>query len=301
MHGQSGTTALPSYNPQNIVQPFDTHGGIASSSTNVEIGDAAPSVGNQLAHLNLAIREVDLIDANGNSTVLAQYAEPLIVDILQYQDGSGATVARGGNAKPKTYTQVRIVVEAAESQAIYTDNSTGALNFSGDSSASSVGAGLATATAPGWQGTVAITTPVNFTTQPNLNNTLKVDFNAFESLAPGASTAVTVRPTLFAAAASSAGTITGTVVGKNGKPVANATVIATGSDGSVGNTVATDASGNFNLHALNADTYSLQVRNSYTNAAGANIVSQGGGGGTVLGPTVTVTPGQTTDAGTIRD
>ena len=82
MHGQSATpSALPPYNPQNIVQPFDTHGGIATMD--VAVGDAPPAFfGSGLARVNLAISEIDVVDAAGNSQVVAKYTTPFIVCLL---------------------------------------------------------------------------------------------------------------------------------------------------------------------------------------------------------------------------
>ena len=322
MHGQSSTPALLASNDNapsvpSVITPFDTHGGIATS---YEIGDAAPILsGKQLAHFNLAIREVDVTDASGRSQVVAQYASPLIVDVLQYQDGSGKNVGQATNSQ-RTYGQIRFVIDVAASQAIYTDNSSASLNFAyGRGPLGDSGAGRSTNTVPAGPGLVAITSTQSFTVGASASELVNVDFNLFESLATGDGSGgdhgpgpirnndtgggIAVRPTLFVAGSSNSGQITGTVVGSNGAGVSGAVVVAIGSSGNVGNTVATDASGGFDLHTLPADTYRLQIYNSYTNAAGAQFSSKGSASNRdfIFGPTVTVGPGQSTSAGTIRD
>jgi hypothetical protein len=309
MHGQSSTPALlaSSETPPSVITPFDTHGGIATSYA---IGDAAPTLsGKQLAHFYLAIREVDVTDASGRSQVVAQYDRPLIVDVLQYQGGSGATVGQATNNQ-RTYGQIRFVVDVAASQAVYTDNSTASLSFAyGRDTSSDARAGRSTRTTPAGRGLVAITNTQNFTVGASAAELVNVDFNLFESLSAGSgispndtSGGIAVRPTLFVAGNSNSGHITGTVVGSNGNGVSGAAVVAIGSSGNVGNTVATDASGGFDLHTLPADTYRIQIYNSYTNAAGAQFSAKGSSKRDVIfGPTITVGPGQSTSAGTITD
>jgi len=112
-----------------------------------------------------------------------------------------------------------------------------------------------------------------------------------------------VRPALFVAAQWNASQITGTVVDGEGNPVAGATVVAIGSAGDVGNTVATDGAGNFDLHALPSGTYSLRIYNEYRNAAGASFASHGATSreDAVAGPTVTVSPGGHLAIGNVTD
>lgn len=322
MHGQSSTPALlASNNPPNVITPFDTHGGIATS---YQIGDAAPTLsGKQLAHFNLAIREVDVTDASGRSQVVASYDNPLIVDVLQYQGGSGATVGQG-TSNQRTYGQIRFVIDPAASQAVYTDNSRASLNFAyGRETSSDSNAGRSTRTTPAGRGLVAITNTQDFTIGASASELVNIDFNLLESLSTGndtgggisggirpfdtsggiANSSILVRPTLFVAGNSDSGHITGTVVGSNGNGVSGAVVVAIGSGGNVGNTVATDASGGFDLHTLPADTYRIQIYNSYTNAAGAHSSAKGSASkrDVIFGPTITVGPGQTTSAGSITD
>ncbi|HEX5274736.1 MAG TPA: carboxypeptidase regulatory-like domain-containing protein [Candidatus Rubrimentiphilum sp.] len=316
MHGQSATpTALPPYNPQNIVQPFDTHGGIATMD--VAVGDAPPAFfGSALAGVNLAISEIDVVDASGNSLVVAKYTTPLIVNLLQFQDGSGDSVGTASVNNLQTYQQVRFVVDTAASTVLYTGGLSAPLNFVTNSDSSSSHAGALTSTSYLDAGHVAITQSGSFTIGSGASELVNADFNLMESLTPpsigwgrgnggswNSSLGLTVRPTVFVAVSSNESMISGTVVNDEGRPVSNAVVVAVGRTGQVGNTVATDSSGNFLLHTLAAGTYRLDVYNQYTNSAGSNFSSRHSSSDTdrLRGPTITVSPGQTFNAGTITD
>ncbi len=320
MHGQSATpTALTPYNPQNIVQPFDTHGGIATAE--VAVGDAPPAFfGIGLARVNLAISEIDFVDATGQTQVVAKYTAPLIVDLLQYQDGTGASVGRTDVKNLQTYPQVRFVVDTVASSVLYTGGLSAPLNFVTGNDSSSSHAGRATSTTNLGAGRVAITQTGSFTIGSGVSELVNADFNLMESLTPPSigsnrgddqhgnseshgSLGLAVRPTMFVAASSNEGMIAGTVVNDDGRPVSNAVVVAVGQGNRVGNTVATDASGNFLLHTLVAGEYRLDVYNQYTNSAGANFSSEGSSSdhNRLKGQTITVSPGQTTNAGTIQD
>jgi hypothetical protein len=326
MHGQSASGALPPYNPPNAIQPFDTHGGIATMD--VDVGDAPPAFfGSGLASVNLAINEIDVVDSSGNSLVVARYGVPFIVDLLQFQNGSGDSVGQASVNNLQTYQQVRFVINTTASSVLYTGGLSAPLNFVTDNDSSSSRAGRTTSTSYLGAGLVAITQNGSFTIGSGASELLNVDFNLMESLTPpsigsgrgnhdsngdgngngngnwNSSLGLTVRPTLFVAASSNEGMISGTVLNDQGHPVSNAVVVAVGQGNQVGNTVATDASGNFLLHTLAAGTYRLDVYNQYTNSAGANFSSKHSSSDNdrLRGPTITVTPGQTSNAGTIQD
>jgi len=309
MHGQSAMPGSPPYNPPNIVQPFDTHGGIAQMY--VAVGDAPPVFfGSALARVNLAISEIDVTDASGNSLVAAKYSTPRVVDLLQFQDGSGDSVGQASVNNLQTYRQIRFVIDAGASSVLYTGGLSAPLNFVTDNDSSSAHAGKATSTAYLSAGRVAITENGTFSIGSSASELVNVDFNLMESLAPsvgyhssGSGAALSVRPTLFVAAGSNEGTISGTVVNQNGAPVSNAVVVAVGQGNQVGNAVATNASGNFLLHTLAAGTYRLEVYNQYTNSAGANFSATGASSNRdrVKGITITISPGQTANAGIIQD
>ncbi len=288
----------------------------------VAVGDAPPAFfGSGLARVNLAISEIDVVDAAGNSQVVAKYTTPFIVDLLQFQNGSGDDVGTASVNNLQTYQQVRFVVNTAASSVLYTGGLSAPLNFVTDNDRSSSHAGKATSTSYLSGGLVAITQNGSFTIGSGASELLNVDFNLMESLTPPSigwgrgddnhgnsgshnSLSLAVRPTLFVAANSNEGMISGTLVNNDGTPVSNAVVVAAGPGNQVGNTVATDASGNFLLHTLAAGTYSLDVYNQYTNSAGESFSSRGSSSDRSRlkgATTVTVSPGQTSNAGTIRD
>lgn len=296
--------------------PLDTHGGIAS--TTVTMGDAPPSLsGKQLAHLDLGIREIDVTDTQGRNKVVAQYDRPLMIDVLQYQGGAGKDLGEAA-INGQTYRAIRFVVDVRVSHAIYADSSIAPLAFATDTdSESTAGAGNTTTTSHDGPNRVAITVNQQFSIRPDVAEIIRADFNAFESLAPATGSGqngdagdsadtggrLLVRPALFVAADWDAGRITGTIVNREGGPVTGATVVAIGSGGDIGNTVATDSAGNFDLHALPSGTYRLQIYNEYTNAAGASFGAQGATSEreVVAGPTLTVSPGGSLSIGTVTD
>lgn len=324
MHGVAPVTTLSGDSSgSGALQPLDTHGGIANSSMTVTMGDAPPSLGGkQLEHLDLAILGIDVTDSHGGTHTIARYDEPLIVDVLQYQDGNGAGVGNG-KVDGQTYDQIRFLIDGNASHAVYADGSSADLLFeSGGRDESSNDAGDATTTRSAGDGRYVITVREPFTIRPNAADLVGVDFNAFESLAPagggGRSTesvrsqSVTapsdggpllVRPTLYTAAAWNAGKISGTIVNRDGNPVSGAVIVACDTHGGIANASVTDASGAFELHTLPAGSYQLFVFNTYTNAAGALYQASGATSleARIPGPSVDVRAGQTTFAGSISD
>lgn len=287
----------------------------------VQVGDAAPSFfGNRLAGINVAISEIDVVDNFGRSQVVATYSSPLMINLLQYQDGLGTSVGQA-SVSQLIYQQVRLVVDVGASSVLYAGGASAGLRFVTDRDQSSANAGNATSTTVLDSRHVAITDNRPFSIGSTVNELVNVDFNLMESLTPPSidtrrgqgnrlasdthgGLALTVRPTLFVAANANGGQITGTVLNSHGRPVSNAVVVAVDDNGHVGNTIATDASGKFLLHTLAAGTYSLDVYNEYTNSAGANFSSEGSSSDhkRLKGiTTVTVSPGRTTNAGTITD
>ncbi len=283
--------------------PMDTHGGPVGflfGTLDMLLGDSAPVIdGKPLAHFYIGVREIDAI-ADGQSVTLGVAQTPYQMDLLQYQNGSTDWMTQTDVAA-QTYSQLRFVIDAASTQAVFTDGTSAPVAIDSGSSQSSVGLGSSTATAPDQSnpGAVDVTVTTPFTVQSGAD-ALAGDFNLMESLNAG-SGALSLRPTI--ALANGAGQINGTVLNQNGSAVQNATVVAFGSNGSAVNTTATDANGAFNLHALPADTYQLVIYNTYTNAAGETISASGqsSGGGTVNGPSVSLSAGGNVSTGTIGD
>ena len=112
----------------------------------VQVGDAAPSFfGNRLTGINVAISEIDVVDNSGRSQVVATYSSPLMINLLQYQDGLGTSVGQA-SVSQLIYQQVRLVVDVGASSVLYAGGASAGLRFVTDRDQSSASAGSATST-----------------------------------------------------------------------------------------------------------------------------------------------------------
>ncbi len=93
------------------------------------------------------------------------------------------------------------------------------------------------------------------------------------------------------------------MVTASGVHVGGDTVAAIDENGDVANTTSTDSYGDFDLHTIAAGMYHLVVYNTYRTASGQVLNADGNGSSaaSVAGPSVTVSPGQITQVGTIAD
>lgn len=296
----AGSSLTPS---KTMDRPMDTLGGIGGALYAL-LGDASPVLnGVTLSHFTIGVREIDAI-SNGQSQPLATFATPYSVDLLAYQNGNMLTL---GNASvpAQNYDHVRIVVDTATASAVFANGTSLPVSFmTNSSSSSSSGAGASTSTtADSTPGAVDITLPVSVATTAGGSDSVQIDFNVLESIAVINNNGVKVRPVAFGAQGSGAGQLNGTVLNQSGSPVQNAVIAAVASDGSIGNTGATDSNGNFNIHALKAGTYKLVIYNAYTNAAGQKITAAGqtSTATSINGPSVTVTAGSKISTGVIAD
>ncbi len=303
-HGMQTTPVQPDAQGTSLIKPMDVTGGIGPSLFNLLLGDAKPNLnGKTLQHLNIGIREIDVV-SNGASTMLAKYDTPRVVDVLAHQNDTGEQVARSG-AGMQTYQQVRFVVDVASSQALFGRNDTRQLNFlTSTSTFSSVQAGANTVTTADGPGAVDITVTQPFSIPNGSNPDVRVDFNAYESIAMLQDGSIAALPALFISPMSDIASIGGRVLNAQGKPVQNATVVAVASDGSIGNTTFTDDRGRFRVGTLRSGTYRLMIYNQYTTASGQHVSADGATSNAqaITGPTVTATgSGTTTAAGTLAD
>jgi hypothetical protein len=289
--------------PSSHARPLDViGGGPLLSALSLLLGDSAPQLGGKtLAHLYVGVWRID-VTSNGQTGTLASYSSPNVIDVLAYQ-GSSAATAGSNNVATTTYSSTTFVVDLASSQAVFTDGTSMPLGFlTNAATKSSSGAGALTSTVADGPNAVDIISNRSFTVPSGQSQAVRVDFNAFESLAMSNGSLIT-RPVLFLAPTSGESDIKGTVVNKWGSPVAGATVVAKDSNGNVGNTTQTDASGNFDVTTLNPGSYQLLIYNTYTNAAGQQYQASGqsnSGWTGVYGPTITTTGG-TANAGNIAD
>lgn len=293
---------LPQSAPSRM-QPMDVLGGPALLRLNVLLGDAKPNLnGHDLEHLDLGIREIDAIE-NGQTTVLASFDRPRIVDVLAHQDDSGESIANTDVSR-SDYQQIRLVVDLASSHAVFSGQRNVPVNFLVNvASASTAGAGSTTVTTTDGPGAVDMVVTQPFSIPSDKTQSARVDFNAFESVTLDPSGALLARATLFVAPVDDMGRVAGAVENAHGKPVANATVVAVASDGSIGNTGFTDATGHFSIGTLRSGTYRLVVYNDYTTAAGRHSLASGetSNAQSITGPQITITGGVNTSAGTIGD
>ena len=306
-HGQTGPNAIPQGKTREI-RPQDTLGGIGGKSMlTVTLGDAAPALGGkQVDSINLGVLEIDAVK-NGQVTVLASYSTPKIVDVLAHQDDAGEAVADSA-VSSSSYDSLRVVVDIASS-AVQVGPSwnlqTLPLNFlTNTSTASSVAAGVTTTTVADGPTAVDMVVTQPFSIPADQSQTVRLDFNAFESLALVGGTLLS-RPALFVAPTGDLGVVRGHIQTSAGDAVKHAAVVAVASDGSIGNTGFTNANGNFVVGTLRSGTYRLMIYNTYTNATGAQFSATApspvNSQQILTGPSVTVTGGQTTYTDTIAD
>lgn len=283
-------------------RPLDTlGGGPANFSINIMLGDAAPMLGGKtLAHLYIGVDRVDVTSGGATATV-ASYGSPAVVDVLQYQGNSGASVADSATNRT-SYSSVTFVLDIASSQAVFTDGSSAPISFmenapneswsGADSNMSTVADGI---------GAVDVTSNLPFTIPANAAQGVRADFNAFESLALR-NGAIAANPVMFVAPQADSGELTGTVVNRSGSPVKNAVVVAYDPSGHPRNVAVTGADGSFDLTTLARRRYQLVIFNEYVNAAGRSYYATGTNNGNtaIYGPSVTL-QGSSTSAGAISD
>jgi len=282
---------------------MDVVGGPTHMLLSILLGDAAPDLGGeQLRSLDLGIKEIDAIE-NGQTTVLASFDEPQIVNVLAHQDNDGQPLTNA-DVSQSNYQELRLVVDLASSSAKFAGSPAQPIDFLVNvATASSVGAGATTVTTSDGPGAVDVVVTQPFSIPTNHHQSVRVDFNAFEGLALDQSGSLLVRPTLFVAPVDDMGSIKGHVLNSDGSPVSNATVVAVAADGSIGNTDWTDDTGRFRVGTLRSGTYQLLIYNAYTTAAGRNVNASGQSSSqnVIEGPTITVTGGSTAPAGSITD
>jgi hypothetical protein len=261
--------------------------------------------GGTVTAVNIAIAKVEAIGSDGGVQTIATFSPAQQVNLLNYQT---SPLSLGTASIPAgTYQQLRFVLDtsSANNTSVTVNNGTATTTYPlSIPSATSVGFGGNSSTDAGdGQGTSGIKVRVNLNAQAGQSYGFVIDFNAAESIiSAGQSGQWLMKPVLVATAQATSGAVSGTVKNNAGTAVANAEV-----DAEQGTTVinsgVTDSSGNFQINALPAGTYTLVVRNSWTNQAGAAQTATGADGtADVTDPNpVTVTAGQTTSGVSISD
>lgn len=293
---------LSSGSGSGLIHKVDVSGGIGPRM-DIMLGDAPPWFsGRTLSHFYIGVREVDAL-ANGQTTPVVALSSPYVFDLLAYQDGNTLDLGQGSIA-PGNYSQLRFILDTASAQAIFSDGTSLPVTFltNNGSSGNRPGASTVTTADPNIPGAVDVTVNTSISVDAG-SVSYGIDFNALESMAVVNNNSMKVRPSLVIASNASAGKITGTVVNQNGNAVQNAVVAAVAPDGTIVNTALTGPYGRFNIHHLNAGTYQVVIFNSYTTGGGQSYNASGATSNatSINGPSVTVTGGAATAAGTLAD
>ncbi|MHB2018166.1 MAG: DUF4382 domain-containing protein [Candidatus Xenobia bacterium] len=253
--------------------------------------------GQQVTAVTLGIDAVQVIGSGGKVPV-ATFNSPDVVNLLNLTAQSplvfpSATIPAG------SYQQIRLLLDATTTTItvggttlpLKVPSATG-LGFGGNSSVDS-GDGV---------GTAGVKVNVNFTAAPGNVEAFSIDFNAQQSIVEEGNGSFIMKPVLVATATNIAGSLSGTVMNNANQPVVNAEVEALNGS-TVVNTGVTDANGNFTINALPAGSYTLEILNSYTTAAGTAEAATGADetASVTVNSTFTVTAGQNTSAGTLAD
>ena len=307
--GGHGMQSVPAANQaqsadSGVLHPLEVTGGIGPSQLlSALLGDAAPSFsGRTLSHFYIGVREVDML-LNGQVIPIAQSgSSPYTMDLLAYQNGSALKLLQS-SISPAPYTGMRFVLAPSASSAVFADGTTMPVSFVMNNGSTS-GPGSSTVTSQDASSADALDVTVNgsFALAPDAPASFNIDFNAFESMALSNNTLL-VRPALVASIGAVQGSASGTILNQNGLPVQNAVVAAVAADGTIANTAVTGPHGLFNVHALNAGTYTLRVFNTYTTQSGQPYAASGqtSSAASFDGPTVNVGSGSSVAVGTIAD
>jgi len=269
----STLSGLPAGSGSSFKTPSDVLGAppMLKSPLKVSLFDA-PVTGIPEIKINIGIDAVQLVNSGGTAVPYVTNAKPDVVNLLDLQNHSEDF---DGTAPVGMYSAVRILIDPK------TTNVT-------------IGKFVipilwGTAAQPLTSSVVAVDFPCTFVLSalPGPPPHVTLDFNVLRSV-KFANGAIYVQPSV--SAASSAAQVKGHVKNAAGKNVANATVLALDALGNVVNNTVTGSDGSFQLHALAAGIYTIQVRNSYVTPLGETITASGNDAGaapsipTVLGP-----------------
>jgi hypothetical protein len=256
--------------------------------------------GGTVSAVNIALEKVEAIGTSGGVQTIATFSPSEPINLLNYQT---TALSLGSAPIPAgTYQQLRFVLDTSNpnNTSVVVNGTTYPLSIP---SATGVGFGGSTSTDSGdGPGTAGIKVNVSFTAQAGSTYGFLIDFNAAESIIQsGSSGQWLMKPVLVATAQATSGSLSGTVKDNAGTAVSNAEVLAE-QNGTAINSGVTDTNGNFQINALPAGSYTLLVKNAWTNQAGAAQTATGADGtADVTGPNVTVTAGQTTSGVSITD
>jgi hypothetical protein len=254
--------------------------------------------GGTVSAVTVTISKVQLIGTGGMQTI-ATFTPSQTVNLLNYQT---TAFALGSAALPAGhYQQVRFLLDMSQASntSVTVNGTTNPLSIP---SATAIGFGGNTSTDNGdGVGTSGIKVNINVDAQGGFTYAFVIDFNAAESIVQ-ANGQWLMKPVLVATAQATSGAISGTVKNAAGAAVSGAEVVAQ-QGGTTINSGETDTSGNFQINALPAGSYTIIVNNVWTSQAGQSETATGADGTVPVNYAnnpVTVTNGQTTSI-TITD
>lgn len=252
----------------------------------------------------ITLAKVEAVGNGGAVQTIATFTPSQKINLLNYQT---TPLSLGSASIPAgRYQQLRFVLDTSQADNTSVDVNNGTMTTTyplSIPSATGVGFGGNTSTDNGdGPGTAGIKVNVGLNAQAGQTYGFLIDFNAAESIvSAGASGQWLMKPVLVATAQATSGSVSGTVSDNASTAVSNAEVLAE-QNGTAINSGVTDSNGNFQINALPAGSYTLVVKNSWTNQAGAAETATGADGTADLtGPSLTVTAGQTTSGVLITD
>ncbi|HZW52715.1 MAG TPA: carboxypeptidase regulatory-like domain-containing protein [Candidatus Elarobacter sp.] len=221
---------------------------------------------------NLGILGVQLIAANGTAVPYDTETKPRMVDLLDLQTHS---LDFNGSAPAGGYSGVRLLIDTASSNVTVKKFT---IPIVWGTKAQPIGGSV-----------VAIDFPCNFVLSgvKNALGDVALDFNVLHSVRYTGNK-IYVEPTVVAANAPAQ--ISGAVHNAAGKPVTSAVVLAVDPLGRVVNSTVTGNDGRYNLHALSAGVYTIQVKNSYVTAQGDTVTAVGADAGAAPSTPAVVSP-----------
>ena len=262
----------------------DFLGGAPAAHIHVALFDA-PLQNMPGVKVNIAIDGMQLL--NGAGTVpYVTYAKPKITDLIGLQKSS---LNFDGSVPSGQYSGVRMLIASAQSNVVI-GNMTIPIVWG-------------TPGHPTTSPVVAVDFDVPFAAGKLINGNnaptkLTLDFNVMQSV-KFYNGSIYVQPSVTGANA--AGQVKGQVKNNAGKPVSSASVLAMDLTGHVINVTATDADGNFTLHALPPGTYTIVVKNSFVTASGETVTASGNDAGAAPSQLVVLSPEDNLDLHTLVD
>jgi len=253
--------------------PQDFLGGAPAAKIRVALFDA-PIHNLPGVKVNVAVAGVQLLTSTG-AVPFISYSQPQVVNLIDLQKDA---LTFDGSAPSGQYTGVRMLIETAHSN-VTIGNMTIPIVWG-------------TPGHPSTSPVIAVDFNVGFAAGKlfNLNNkptTITLDFNVMQSVKFSGGT-IYVQPSVTAANA--AAQVSGTVKNRAGKPVSNASVLATDLTGKLINVTATGADGKFVLHALTPGAYTIAVKNAYVTASGETIAATGNDAGAAPSQLIVLSP-----------